>query len=203
MRKIADMTEKERAELCDKWRTVNVDGNWWASTIDDFREHMKRRGFIIIDTYWSGFWSQGDGAYFTGYVSDTLKFTQLAGLPLKRSYQMITKLCEEHGWGSVSLEVHRDYIHHYTHEKCLRVEGSSPEFELDRDGDDLIYCVREAMNERLEAEMEDLVRESQAYLRALCRRLYRMLEQEYEYLTSDEAVWDTLLANSYALDGWN
>ena len=28
--------------------------------------------------------------------------------------------------------------------------------------------------------------------------LYRMLEEEYEYLTSDEQVWESMVANNFA-----
>lgn len=43
-------------------------------------------------------------------------------------------------------------------------------------------------------DAEDIVTEA---LRDLARWLYRRLEREYEYLTSDEAVDESLRANDY------
>ena len=44
------------------------------------------------------------------------------------------------------------------------------------------------------ADAEDVITEA---LRDLARWLYRQLEREYEYLTSDEAVDDAITANEY------
>jgi len=44
------------------------------------------------------------------------------------------------------------------------------------------------------ADAEDVVIEA---LRDLARWLYRQLEREYEFLTSDEAVNETIAANDY------
>lgn len=33
--------------------------------------------------------------------------------------------------------------------------------------------------------------------RRLAKLLYRMLEQEYDFLTSDDVVWDALISNDY------
>ncbi len=44
------------------------------------------------------------------------------------------------------------------------------------------------------ADAEDIVTEA---LRDLARWLYRQLEREYEYLTSDEAVDEAIAANEY------
>ena len=44
------------------------------------------------------------------------------------------------------------------------------------------------------ADAEEVVTEA---LRDLARWLYRQLEREYEYLTSDEAVDETIAANDY------
>lgn len=48
------------------------------------------------------------------------------------------------------------------------------------------------------ADAEDIVIE---VLRDLARWLYRQLEREYEYLTSDEAVDESMIANDYTFTG--
>ena len=48
------------------------------------------------------------------------------------------------------------------------------------------------------ADVEDVITEA---LRDLARWLYRQLEREYEYLTSDEAVDESIVANDYTFTG--
>ncbi len=54
-------------ELIEKHRDINVDHDWWDCTYDHFMEDMKQVGITVKDMRFSGFWSQGDGASFTGY----------------------------------------------------------------------------------------------------------------------------------------
>lgn len=55
-------------ELIEKYRYMNVDGgyDWWESIEEDLRSDMDAIGFTVDKMYFSGFWSQGDGACFTG-----------------------------------------------------------------------------------------------------------------------------------------
>ena len=46
-------------------------------------------------------------------------------------------------------------------------------------------------------ELEDKITE---YVRGLCKDLYRDLEKEYDHLTSDESVKETLIDNDYEFD---
>ena len=63
---------KERAR--EWWR--NLEAQDWDSscTIDDAKDCAKIIGILIDDVYWSGFYSQGDGATKSGYawVTSTL-----------------------------------------------------------------------------------------------------------------------------------
>ncbi len=46
----------------------------------------------------------------------------------------------------------------------------------------------------------DIADQVTQYVRELCKDLYRSLEKEYDYLTSDEAVKETLIDNDYKFD---
>jgi hypothetical protein len=67
---------------------------------------------------------------------------------------------------------------HYYHEYCMAisVERDSPTWQ------------------DMTADAEDVITEA---LRDLARWLYRQLEREYDYLTSDEAVDEAITANEY------
>ena len=53
-------------------------------------------------------------------------------------------------------------------------------------------------NQEMTADAEDTVTEA---LRDLARWLYRQLEREYEYQTSDEVTDEAILANEYTFTG--
>ena len=68
-------------ELIDKHRHWNVEHiDWWDCTYSDFKERMTAIGIEVDRMYFSGFWSQGDGACFEGSVSDWRLFLPTVGI---------------------------------------------------------------------------------------------------------------------------
>ena len=65
-----DDSAKEEAR---EWmrECVNSDNYWSESVIEDWKQILDYLGFYDIDIFWSGFWSQGDGACFVGKWRDT------------------------------------------------------------------------------------------------------------------------------------
>ncbi len=52
-------------DLIDKYRDVLVGhGDWYESVYEHFKEMMSVIGIRVDKVYFSGFWSQGDGACF-------------------------------------------------------------------------------------------------------------------------------------------
>ena len=49
-------------------RHFDPNGDWHECVIEQFKEEMKELGVTVEDTYYSGFWSQGDGASWKGSV---------------------------------------------------------------------------------------------------------------------------------------
>jgi hypothetical protein len=60
--------------------------------------------------------------------------------------------------------------------------------------------VVEAWQRELDIEMADFEKDVTEQWRSYMDDLYRNLEKEYDYLTSDEAVWDTIEANELIED---
>ena len=59
----------------DKYRHINVDGiDWWEYIENEFIESMELVGIDVSKIYFSGFWSQGDGACFDGRIGNTKLF---------------------------------------------------------------------------------------------------------------------------------
>jgi hypothetical protein len=55
--------------------------------------------------------------------------------------------------------------------------------------------VVEALDKQLDVEMDDFEKQSVELFKNHMRTLYRTLEKEYDHLTSDEAVVETIIAN--------
>ncbi len=65
------LTEEQQKDLYDNnpEKFSVVDDCWFESSIDSFVEALEFIGFSDVKVRFSGFWSQGDGAHFTGSYS--------------------------------------------------------------------------------------------------------------------------------------
>lgn len=186
-------------ELIDKHRDINVDGDWWYEGVYDwFMEECKSRGVAISTrqknnyhtgkvTYepeisWSGFWSQGDGAAFAGYIQDIGK--ALGDFYL--DYPILQKYVDElNGWYEFSWSLGRG---NNIVGNSFNIEGLENYLEDDHPFVDVWQEQLDKELDSIEPMLGDLAQE-------LCNTLYAALRDEYEALTSDEAVWDTIVAN--------
>ena len=180
-------------EVLNQYRDINVDYDWWDCTYECFTERMRDTYSVEVeDIQFTGFWSQGDGASFTGYVSDLQKF--LSFFP--SDYPMIHMMWED--GGEVHLRLTRGLDRRYCHENTVYLNISTDIFmevlEAE-DADPLRYAAAIKWDKQLDDEVAHLTRVGQDFLRNRMGELYCDLEKEYEYLTSDEAVRDTIIAN--------
>lgn len=176
-----ELTPEQQAKCLDKYRNINVEHDWYQWSIDDFTTILQILGFDGIKIGLSGFWSQGDGAHFTAeryaYAKDATKKIQehapneTAFLQAAKELQQIQR---RHFYSITGKVVKKS--HHYEHENTVECElfTSSGDWASEKTHDDF-----------------------NAVIRSLMRYIYRQLEKEYQYQTSDEAVKDTIEANEY------
>ena len=131
--------------------------------------------------WFSGFWCQGDGACFEGryrYKKAAIRNIR-AHAPqddeLHRIALALQAIQRRHFYRLRAEIIHRG---RYYHEYCMSIEVAL-------DSSDVRGMI---------ADAEDRVIE---LMRDLARWLYRQLEREYEYLTSDEVVDEAIIANDY------
>lgn len=166
---------KEKA--IEENRYINVDfDNWGDYVIEEWKEKLKNIGFCNAKIYFSGFFSQGDGACFDNdaYHMDLdllLKNVDLTDEEREKIYNLKSDF---------ELTIERIGFH-YCHENT-RVINLEQFYIEDEESKNLLY--------HFENLLEDL-RES------LCVQIYEDLEKEYYSLTSDDAVYETLQANEY------
>jgi hypothetical protein len=66
------LTPTAQEKVLEWWGNVSWDDNYWSEcVIDCAKEDGYALGFVIDNIYWSGFWSQGDGARWGGRLFHT------------------------------------------------------------------------------------------------------------------------------------
>ena len=185
-------TEKAKEKARDWFREVDTFGDFLD--YEDFLSVCERLG-IEVDSnhdgkghkiYWSGFWSQGDGASFAG----TLRAKPDAGEAI-REYAPLDEKLHRIGDAIAALSIRFPdlyakaeqgrYGSHYVHSNTMSVDVEVGENE---DGEPLDAG----------APIDD---EVTRLMRDLADWLYRQLKTDYEYRNSDEEVADSIRCNEY------
>ena len=165
---------KERAR--EWWRGCFAqDSEWYDYTIDDSKECLSLLGFTATDILFTGFWSQGDGACFTGSwsASDVKPVRAMRAhapkddtlLRLSRDLNRLKRRDRE----AYATLIHR---YRYCHENTIG------------------FDIRNAKRDDTIDTLTELSRDAM-------RWVYRQLEQEYEFMTANEQVDDAIRANEY------
>lgn len=185
----------QRTALLEKYRCINVDyHDWWDCVESDFVEDMKAVGITVSQLNFSGFWSQGDGACFTGSLRDTKVYLDHHHVD---QFPMIRKLLE-HGGDVWATSGHTGrYCHHLS--TTISVEGDTFYNMVDQPTA-FHVAVIEGWDKLLAVEMDEFEKALVEQWRTYMQDVYRKLEAEYDHLTSDEAVWDTIEANELVED---
>jgi len=170
-------------KILEKYRDINTDHEWYTFSVEDFCESIKKIGFDVDsdDVQFTGFWSQGDGASFTGSI-DILEY--LKGSKQLTRYSALRRAIDN---GKVEnyVGISRD-SYHYSHENTCSIEY------IDVYTDDITDLVDSQV-----AELQDDLEEKRL---ELSKELYRKLSDEYDYLCSDKALIETFVANEYDFD---
>ena len=186
--------------MIDKYRYANTEDSDWDDAVEqDFKNRMEDMGVNVDNIYCTLSYSQGDGACFSGGMGTigVKKFCEKHPTLLK-DYPVISKLFYEHD-ASFGVEV---YINHsrYSHSNSMRVSMhiNSPMDCLPYDPDDesdLRTIVVNQLEDLFHDEFIRLEKELLDLMRGYADELYKSLQEEYEYLTSDEAVIEYIKSN--------
>jgi hypothetical protein len=189
-------------KIIEKNRGIGVEfDDWYDYIFDEFIKAREAEGIDIEykDIMFSGFWSQGDGASFTGsvkwkFIEDCIKRHRKSVPKIAKFIRYHKKACTENP--PLVGNVHRTSSH-YSHENTVS-------FELEFDS----YCqdysvfrdIPDSPDTNYKYELEAIEKIISDELKDMMRTLYRELEKSYDYLTRDEAVEETLMANEYLFD---
>ena len=191
--KFDELSDEVKQTAISNNRSWNVqDFDWWDSSYESFAEAAYLFGLDIRQTrkslmggghrydptiFFSGFSSQGDGACFEGgysYKKGALKATEQAfpaDSELLRIVRDLQTLQQRNFYQLTAITKHRGS---YNHSGCMDITVDRADGKA-FSGDD-------------EESLKQLLRDFADWI-------YSRLEDEYDYLTSDEAVAESLRAN--------
>ena len=194
------LSEERRDALLEKHRNTNVEyDEWWDGVYEQFVESCTEKG-ICVDTrdvrtvggktvtkpriYFSGFWSQGDGACFEGRVDDWPKFFAAAGCPeLTDLYEKLTD----------PLSLSWTHSGHYYHSYSVSFEDELWATNPYDPDDDVLQCAAWSAVMKDGAIFDEKENDFIKFIRGLMDQLYKDLEEEHDYLTDDERVVEYIL----------
>ena len=198
-------TAKEKAR--EWYRTGALDYDWWEFIYEDVEQRTKELGIELAqkpvrlmndgtryapEIYFTGFYRQGSGSSFAGrwraqdLQVDTLKKNCPTDTELHRIADVLEDCAKEDGemWADItakrdnwiSVEVNDGET---IEEQLNELEYKSPEYNT------------------LSATCEQRADEVTQALQDFNHWIFQCLEKEYEWLTSDERVEESIVANKY------
>ena len=188
-----ELSDEAKQTAIESARYMDVEFfEWWDSSFESFAEAADLFGLDIRQTrkslvggghrydptiFFSGFSSQGDGACFEGdysYKKGALKATKQAfpaDSELLRIVRDLQALQQRNFYQITAAAKHRG---HYDHSGCMDITVDRADGKAFSDDD--------------EESLKQLMRDFADWI-------YSCLEKEFDYLTSDEAVAESLRAN--------
>jgi len=190
----AELEEKAKDKALKELFDINVNFDWYDTVFYDFQAIVKTLGISLTanNIHFSGFYSQGDGSAFKASVN----LPELLAGVKNENWKSYAPLLE------LDLPVYEADKHLI---KLIKNEGIdiSPQIIQPTRS----YYVRVDMNfqfpynnhrfDRIEAELEKLEEWLQAVADKLNRYLYKSLQDDYDYQTSDKAIIEAIEANEY------
>ena len=192
--RFVDLDTSTKEKVLEKYRDYNTDGfDWWDCVYWDFEERMKAHG-VTVDlkkTFFRLSYSQGDYASFAAQVTDLDAFLKELGGFDKKAIRLIKYAFNEG----------------YLQAICTGSSGRSgyqhTSLSWTNPHDDFCGYFTERVPERGQIDawafaqktLEDFEQACTEFFEDEAHSLYKALEREYEYLTSEDALADSFEAN--------
>jgi hypothetical protein len=173
----SELSDDAKAKALDANRIVESTHFDGEGTIEDAKEIGAILGIEIDKIYYSGFWSQGDGACFEG------SYTYKAGsekaikeyAPLDKDLHNIARdlrlASASHFYRLKTSVTHRG---HYYHKFCTVIDSWNKETGNEVESDAIAEALRDFMD-----------------------WIYKQLQADYDYRTSDGTIIEMIEANDY------
>jgi len=197
-----ELSDKAKERAVSDYREHSMHDGWWDCVYDDYKQKCEAAGFNSPKFQFSGFGSQGDGASFGcsfSFTGDEAgKFLSQAGKAALTTLQVELRLLGESGVpelnasGHIVIEDSR-----YAHANCMKFDIPFRLWSFTGEFSTEGYELMEAFEAKYAEGVYESILEA---ARDIADDLYRDLEKEYEYLTSEETVAEMSEANEWEYD---
>lgn len=203
--KYNQLTPKQKEWAYEKWVNSNpLDYEWWHHTIENYKDSGKARGFRIDDVHFSGFSSQGDGAYWIGHF-DLPEYLVWEEEQNKGSIFTDQELVLLNTALAEDCVVSRNKIIQngwYSHSGTMYIADAEIQGWKMLNQERVIEGPLAGMDAALFVEtLDSVLPEAENKMLKLCREyaddIYKGLEEEYEYLLSEDAFKEATEANDW------
>lgn len=179
-----------KQKVFENYHDFNVAFNDWHDfLLDDWKEKLESYGFVSPEIRYRGFWSQGDGASFTCDYVDIPVFLENFSNEInlrKKQKKLLLALMKDYEVFTFSVK-RRDY--HYYHEKTVYVDSENSLYYFQLKTPRFAAFLESVMH-----KIENVITEK---VIDFSRQIYHKLEKEYDYLISEETVFESLRCNEY------
>jgi hypothetical protein len=183
-----ELSEEAQQKAINHNRDYNIEyEDWYEFVYEEFKKQAIKEGFDIDRMYFSGFWSQGDGAMF--------EYTSLNDKLLEDFISTLHLSEMRKNWIRSNIYIsgkgnHRgNYYHEGSCNHNIHWEVGNGDLHWSTN----FYQWLESFSDDFEDFVVDRYND-------LCHSLYNSLEAEYEGLTSDESIKEILILNEYNFD---
>lgn len=179
-----ELSDEAKEKVRDAMRDCNVDYDGWHEGVyDTVKTASALIGIDIEEMYFTGFSSQGDGACFNSsysYMPDwRAKLRGEFGGALLGKFEPFGQWLEKiQRVANYEVTANTRHNGHYYHAYCMDVDV------------DETHELSDTTFDAVESEVTECMRN-------LAKLLYKMLEDEYDCQTSDDAVEDTIRSNEW------
>ena len=182
--KFDELSESAKQKAIEDYRQEGFDYDWYDAVYEDAKQIGKILGIEIDNIYFSGFSNQGDGACFEGkyaYIKGSAKEIKDHAPQDEELHRIARELQKLQKKNFYSLSATVKQSGHYSHEYCTEINVYD---NLNSYGDVTIET---------EKALSELLRD-------FMRWIYKQLEQDWDYLSSDEQIIETIQANEWEFD---
>lgn len=167
--KYSELSDKAKEKAKDYFIENWLEPDEWAD-LDFHKQELEEKGFCDSEIFYSGFWSQGDGASFTCKGIDLELFMKTYNMNSKTDKMLLQAWNK--GWITDIKVIRNDF--RYYHEKTMTVDWS--------------IHLREKAPYKIENAMDELEQAILEIAQDEARAIYKNLEENYEYHCSDEYI---------------
>ena len=205
--KFNELDERAKSKVRNWYCENAMHHEWWDSVYEEAKHDGDKLGFEIDDIRFSGFWSQGDGAHWTGRI-DMPAFVEAhmeEGSAWYGEDVILLALWSEAGWIDRFVSIDNKAFR-CSHSGGMTI-GEYPNHALDLDPDDdavlghgalagaSIYQLSQSFD--YEQRITEWCDEALQQARSFADDIYKKLRDEYEHYTSDECIADTCDVNEW------